>query len=401
MTKYDVMETLITPERALTLIQEAVKPLAPAQEKLEAAAGLVTAMDLVAPLSVPAFPQSNMDGYAFAYEAGVTEYEISAEVPAGDERHLVLAKGQAARIFTGAPVPEGADTVVMQEKVAVTGNHLTVLDSSLYTGMNVRAKGTEIRKGALALKQGSTLQPVTIGFLAGLGFDAIPVYPRPKIGLLITGNELQEPGKPLRHGQVYESGSFALRAALEKAGIRELQVLKAGDQLSSITEALTALLNENDLVLVTGGVSVGDYDFTFTAFQACGISPLFHKIRQKPGKPLLMGSKGRQIVMGLPGNPSSVLTCFYEYVLPVISRMMQKDISLKKGIVPLENGLTKPQGLTSFLKASYNGKTVSVVQGQESYKLSGFTASNCLIRIPEGISRLEAGEQVEIHLLPE
>lgn len=394
------METMISVEQTLKFIEANVKPLEPVVKNLEEALGHVVSSDIYSPLDIPAFPQSSMDGYAFAYEEGVTDYTIAGEIPAGFETATTLSKGSAARIFTGAPVPEGADTVVMQEKTIVNTGIVRITDEKLQKGNNVRLVGTEMRKGQLALTKGSILNPLSIGLLAGLGIDKVSVYPKPRVGIIITGNELQKPGKALSHGQVYDSNSYSLRAALQQLDIEVLHLLQTIDNLDKLSSQLNQLLENSDLVLLVGGVSVGDYDFTLPAFEKCGVTPIFHKIKQKPGKPLLFGKKENVIVFGLPGNPASVMTCFYEYLLPAIGKMTSYNISLKRIEAKLEEGYIKPQGLTCFLKAYYNGQSVRIQTGQESYKLSSFSEANCLVVLPEESREVIAGEIVNVHLLP-
>jgi molybdopterin molybdotransferase len=400
LSKYNMMETMITVEEALQLINKQVSPLKPVQIDLKDAVGLKMAEDIFADLSIPAFPQSSMDGYAFAYEEGATTYTIVGEVAAGNHHLLTIEKGTAVRIFTGAAVPSGADTVLMQEKAQVTSGQLVVLDEKLKQGNNVRPIGAEMDKGSVALTKGTLLSPAAIGFLAGIGIDKVIVYPKPKVGILVTGNELQMPGSPLTYGQVYESNSYTLIAALHQMQLNQIKVLYAPDDLEQLTNRLNELLADCDVVLITGGVSVGDYDFTLASIQQCKVHPVFHKIKQKPGKPFLFGKKESKLIFGLPGNPASVLTCFYEYVLPAIGLLMQINCSLKKIEVPIQHDFNKPIGLTQFLKAVYDGKGVSVQTGQESFKLSSYAKANCLAIFPEQCSQVSAGEIITIHLLP-
>jgi molybdopterin molybdotransferase len=400
LSKYNMMETMITVEEALQLINKQVSPLKPVQIDLKDAVGLTMAEDIFADLSIPAFPQSSMDGYAFAYEEGATTYTIVGEVAAGNHHLLTIEKGTAVRIFTGAAVPSGADTVLMQEKAQVTSGQLVVLDEKLKQGNNVRPIGAEMDKGSVALTKGTLLSPAAIGFLAGIGTDKVIVYPKPKVGILVTGNELQMPGTPLTYGQVYESNSYTLIAALHQMQLNQIKVLYAPDDLEQLTNRLNELLADCDVVLITGGVSVGDYDFTLASFQQCKVHPVFHKIKQKPGKPLLFGKKESKLIFGLPGNPASVLTCFYEYVLPAIGLLMQINCSLRKIEVPIQHDFNKPIGLTQFLKAVYDGKGVSVQTGQESFKLSSYAKANCLAIFPEQCSQVSVGEIITIHLLP-
>lgn len=393
------METMISVERAKALLEAHVSPSNPILLPLYEVNGLVLATDIVAPINIPSFPQSNMDGYAFAYDEHQSSYPLSGEIAAGDKENAILAAHHAVRIFTGAAVPIGADTVAMQEKVSVAEGKLNLLDPTIKKGDHVRPVGAEIRFGEIALKKGTLLNPAAIGFIASLGIDQVFVYPAPRVGILVTGNELQKPGNSLHHGEVYESNSFTLVAALQSLGIRDVKILQAEDQLDQISFSLQQLLEEFDFILMTGGVSVGDYDFTLPAFEACGVNAIFHKIKQKPGKPLLFGTKGHKIVFGLPGNPASVLTCFYEYVLPAIGYFSERNRCLKSLWVPLSHEYKKSVGLTHFLKAIYNGETVSLQSGQESFKLSSYAMANCLVVLPEASEAFHVGDLVEIHLL--
>ena len=281
--------------------------------KLEAACGLVLAEDIYAGINIPPFNQSAMDGYAFRFADLSTSKELTiiGEVAAGDNPQPGIPQFHAVRIFTGAAVPPGCDTVVMQEKTEVIENRVQIKDELLEQGRNVRLQGSEISSGEIALAKGTKLTPAAIGFLAGLGVTDVRVHPNPIVHLVITGNELQKPGTTLQHGQVYESNSVMLKAALTQLGIVDIRISYAKDTITDITNALDYALNDADLVLLTGGVSVGNYDFVLPATKACGIKQLFHKVAQRPGKPLYAGMKGEKLIVGLPGNPASVLTCFY------------------------------------------------------------------------------------------
>ena len=395
-----MMETLITVQRALELIRANVHTLTPAHRPLSEATGLVLAEDLYAGLNIPAFPQSGMDGYAFTFSTGTTSYEIEGEVAAGDAIAFTLAPGKASRIFTGAAVPPGADTVLPQEKARIIDGRLEFDEGGIRQGDNVRPTGSEISMGTLALASGAVLHPARIGFLSGMGIAAALVVPSPTVSIIVTGNELQQAGNPLGYGQVYDSNSPMLNACLENMGIRDVHIYFSGDVPDRLNELLQEALERSDLVLMTGGVSVGDYDFTLGAFDACGVTRHFHKIRQKPGKPLLFGTRGHRAVFGLPGNPASVLTCFYEYVLPALSIMTgdRKEMITRKAV--LAHAHKKPAGLTHFLKARVDEDSVSLKGGQESYKLSSYAEANCIAVLPEEATDFEAGQFIEIHIIP-
>ena len=395
---------MITVEEAKKIIQEQVNPLKPIQVMLTDAAGLILATDVYADIDIPAFAQSSMDGYAFSFSGWQTNktLQIAGEMAAGSGETISCSPEQAVRIFTGAAVPEGTDTVVMQEKVTTKNGELYITDDKLKAGGNVRPKGSEIKAGALALPVGTFLSPAAIGFLAGIGITKINAWPKPTISIIVTGKELQQPGKPLQYGQVYESNSATLKAALKQINISEVKICWADDDLEILKQILQAELSESDVVLLTGGISVGDYDFVLDAVTQCGITKSFHRLKQRPGKPLYFGKKVDQLVFGLPGNPSSVLTCFYEYVLPALQQLGNNtNIGLKKLSVPLGKAIDKPTGLTHFLKGYYDGEKVLSLDAQESYRLSSFAKANCLIKIAEETTHCDEGANVEIHLLPD
>jgi len=367
---------------------------------LSEAAGLVTSSEVIAGTDIPGFPQSSMDGYALKYEDRNLPLEISGEMAAGTTAALQITNGQASRIFTGAPLPEGADTVVMQEKITVENQILVIHDENLSLGLNVRPKGSEVKQGAVAMGAGMVLSPAAIGFLAGIGKDKVEVYRPPVVAVILTGNELQDPGKELAFGQVYEANSYQLKAALEKTGVKEIRIFRAEDDPETLQQVLEQTLAASDLVLLNGGVSVGDYDFVTRAAKHCGIEEKFHKIRQKPGKPLFFGTKGEKLVFGLPGNPSSSLTCFYQYVLPAVEQLSGLKNSIQKINATATHNYTKPPGLTHFLKAFYENGSVTPLHAQESYRLHSFAQANCFLVLPEESVGCKKGDTVEIHLLP-
>ncbi len=364
------------------------------------ASGKVLAEDVWATIDIPAFEQSSMDGYAIRFADKNLPLIVTGEMAAGTTQQLIMKKGEAARIFTGAPVPDGADTVVMQEKVQVEKGRLTIEDATLKQGSNVRGKGAEVAAGSLAVQKGTLLSPAAIGFLAGIGVTKVQVYPAPLVTVIVTGNELQSPGTPLLRGQVYESNSFSLRAALHQAGVTEVKIMQAPDDRQALKALLDQALVQSDAVLLTGGVSVGDYDFVVEAAVDCGVEQCFHKVKQRPGKPLYFGKKDDVLVFGLPGNPSSVLSCFYNYVLPAIGKLMGRNLILEQRQASLSTAFIKPKGLTQFLKGHYQPGEAIALGAQESFQLSSFAQANCFIQLEEGKEEYNKGEAVTVLLLP-
>jgi len=362
--------------------------------------GLLTSRAIRATISIPNFAQSSMDGYAFKLEDRESPLEIIGEMAAGASRQLILNKGEATRIFTGAPLPEGADTVVMQERIRLENGKLVIEDSSLSLGSNVRPKGAEVEEGAIAMAADTYLSPAALGFLAGIGCAEVWVYAPPRVAIILTGDELQDPGKPLEFGQVYEANSFQLKAILNQIGIRNIEVLRAEDKSEVLEEVLRKAMDRNDVILLNGGVSVGDYDFVTLVAERSGVEKQFHKIKQKPGKPLFFGTKKDKLIFGLPGNPSSSLTCFYEYVLSALEDSMGLPNRLTERTATLTHDYPKAAGLTHFLKAFYVNGKVSPLNAQESFRLNSFAQANCFIVLPEESNGGLAGDEVLVHLLP-
>ena len=397
-----MLQDLISVKEAKKILSETISPLHPVKLALGEAQGLVVAEDIYATVDIPLYAQSSMDGYAICYD-GWKQYDklqITGIIAAGDTENKRLEHNSAMRIFTGAALPEGADTVIMQEKVKVEGGYIFIDEDNLQKGSNRREAGSEIRAGRLAITKNKILNPAATGFLAGIGISEVMVYPKPKVSIILTGDELQKPGKPLYHGQVYEANSFTLRAALKQMHIEYIDTLYAEDSLEKLTEILKDALTKSDAVILTGGISVGDYDFVLPATINNGIEKLFHRIKQKPAKPFYFGKKENKYVFGLPGNPASVLTAFYEYVYSSLNVMSNYHKSLEILHVPLSLSYKKPKGLTHFLKGIYDGAKVTPLYGQESFRMSSFAAANCLIQIGEETTECNEEELVEIHLLP-
>jgi molybdopterin molybdotransferase len=393
---------MVSVEQAYNIIRENIQPLAAIPIKLEEAAGYVLDTDIFSPVNVPGFLQSSMDGYAFAYTSGYQDspLQISGMLQAGSSELMEVTVGKAVRIFTGAPLPQGADTVVMQEKTILQNHSITITDSNLIPGVNVRQVGADILKDSLTLTKGTLLNPATIGVLASMGLSEVTVINQPSLHIIVTGNELQAIGKPLTSGQVYESNSPMLVAALQQLGIKKISVEKVSDSLDNITTALQNSIAQSDVTLLVGGISVGDYDFVLEATQRNGVEPLFYKVKQKPGKPLYLGKKGKQVVVALPGNPASALSCFYLYVTRVIDALSGTQNAPLIESATIINDYQKPAGFTHFLKGYYNRKQkhVHLLTGQESYKMHSFAQANCFVELGETITEVKKGEIVEIHL---
>lgn len=394
------METFISVNRAKQLLHEHIIQATPSLLSIKDALGLKLADDIFSPRNVPDFMQSSMDGYAIQFDQNIKEYKIVGQIQAGQQSQLSIQHAEAVRIFTGAPLPIGADTIVVQEKVSIQNDSIILEEYSLKKGDHVRAVGSEIPKDAVALEKGMVLNAAAIGVIASLGFEQVNVFASPSVTIIITGDEIKKPGESISEGQVYDASSFSLSSVLKKIGCNKIEIKYVKDHLTELTFVLKDAISSSDLVLVTGGVSVGDYDFTKQAFDACGVKTIFHKIKQKPGKPILFGTYGTKPVFGLPGNPASVLTCFFEYVYPSIGKMMGKDFSMHAEKFQISNDFSKNKGLTHFLKASVENNRVTILTGQESHKISSFARANGFVVLEEEVDKVKTGDEVEVHLIP-
>ena len=320
--------------------------------------------------------------------------KVVGQVQAGDTAIPELNAGEAIRIFTGAPVPDAADTVVIQEHITRIDDKL-ILNTIPARQANVRPIGEQITAGTAVLKKGHSINEASIGFLAGLGFTSVKVYRKPSVSILTTGNELQKPGTPLKPNHIYESNGIMLKNALARLGITEVQILKAQDTLDATKAAVKNALQASDVVLVSGGISVGDYDFVQEALLSNGVNEHFYKVNQKPGKPLWFGTTGDRSVFGLPGNPASSLTAFYIYVLPHLrKRMGSLSPFLNERKAELTEDINNSIGKTLFLKAGVAGTKITPYTGQASSMLNTYALSNALLVISDKETSLKAGDLV-------
>ncbi|MCH2236145.1 MAG: molybdopterin molybdotransferase MoeA [Crocinitomicaceae bacterium] len=390
---------MISVEEALDILKKNVLRSTIEEVDLSQALDLILAEDLTSPINMPPFDNSAMDGYALNMIQASTSFEIIGEIQAGSKGDITLESNQAVRIFTGALVPKTANTVIQQEWAKVEGNQLT-FDREIETNKNIRREGEQIKAGAVAMKKGQLLNPAAIGFLAGLGIEKVNVYSSPKVAVYCTGDELIEAGNTLEPGQIYESNGKMLIASLAKYGFHNTSLHKLPDDFNLTYEALNKGIKENDIVLVSGGISVGDYDYVGKAFQKIGVEEVFYKVKQKPGKPLFAGNTKDTFVFGLPGNPASTLSCFYNFVLPYLNQFKGGAFKgLRKVNLTFDGEYSKKGERAEFLKAIANENSVSLLGHQSSAMLDSFAISNCLIYIDKDIIEVKNGDTVPVFLI--
>lgn len=379
-------------------------PLSAQKIPLQDALNDILAQDVISPISLPFFDQSSMDGYAVRHadiqQRGVS-MPVIGEMRAGCQDLLTLTPNSAIRVFTGAPIPIGTTAVIIQENVNRTGNQIVINEFPIDQHKNIRIVGQQIRANEVAMHSGSRITPGSVGFLLNMNICEVEVHRKPKIGIVVTGDELVRAGDVLERGQVYESNSSMLKAALALEGLADVEVTYVADRLADTIEALEYHASTKDVILSSGGISVGDYDFVGEALQAIGAKTIFYKVKQKPGKPLLFAKRAEKLFFALPGNPFSSLVCFYEYVLPALRKMRgYSDCFLKKIKVPILSDYAFDGTRDEFLKALVTEEGVHVLDGQESFALRSFAVANAFIYLPASQHTVKAGEMVEVHLLP-
>lgn len=364
--------------------------------------GMVLAEDIFSPINQPEFDNSSMDGYALASTDDLEQrkFEVIGEIKAGGSANFNLNPGQAVRIFTGAALPDGADSIVIQEKVEAKEGYI-YLTEPYKKGAFIRTAGSMMKKGELALQKGFVLNPASIGFLASMGIFEVKVYENPKVSILTTGDEIVKPGMDLKPGQIYESNSFSLAASLNQMGIKPKHILSATDQKEDLRNQIGTGLDGSDILILTGGISVGKYDLVYETLKEFGVETIFYKVAQKPGKPFFAGKLNDKFIFALPGNPAAVLVCFYQYVYPVIKSIQGfEKVELPKAYKKLLKTIKSNEDRAQFMRAKVTEEGVMPLEGQDSFMLYSFALANALIYVPNGTEIIKENQMVEVHLLP-
>lgn len=393
-------------EQALDRILAALPVLPPEIVALPEADGRVLAEPLVAASDLPAFDNSAVDGYAVraadlcpASAAAPVRLEVAAKIPAGKDFPASVLGGQCVRLFTGSPLPKGADAIVMQEDTRPDpGSPAHVLvGAAVLPGENVRARGGDIRAGTTLLEPGVRLNPAHVALAAALGRDRLRVGPRPRVALLATGSELVEAGGPLRPGQIHESNRAALAALAQAAGALPKTGPIVPDEPAATRHSLEAAFAECDIVISSGGVSVGEMDFVKSAFEQIGGTLEFWRVSMKPGRPFVFGRRGDRFLFGLPGNPVSGFVTFLSLVRPSLLRWQgasRVGLPVQTGLLaePVRNDARRRHFLRVRVSADGFVRTAGL---QASHALGSMAAANGLLDLPPEAS-FGAGEVVRV-----
>jgi molybdopterin molybdotransferase len=391
---------------ALGKILRRARPLGPEAVPLNEALGRTLASDVLAPESVPPFAKATMDGYAV--QAADTRarrrhdpviLDVIEDRPAGMMSRRAVGPGQAIRIMTGAPLPKGADAVVMVEETRRRGERV-VVRQPVSPGDNTGSAGEDLAKGDLALEKGRIVGPAEVGMLAAIGRASVRVARRPTLAVVATGDEIVEPAARMKAGQIRNANGYALSAQAVRAGAEAFYLGIARDNRASLGSAFKKAADV-DILVLSGGVSVGDYDLVRRALLADGVRPSFWQVRIKPGKPTFFGTRGRQLVFGLPGNPTSAMVTFHLFVRPAIDRMLgRSEIGPKRGKALLGREVVLKPGRTQFLRAVLDAAGPELLADpfpdQRSGVLRSMVRSQALVVIPAETGCVGKGRPVDI-----
>ena len=403
--------SLVTVEQAREAVLADLRPLGAEPVELRAALGRVIAQAATVPADIPPLDNSAMDGYAVrvadAADAGPhapVELELVGESRAGHPAPRPLGHGQAIEISTGAALPDGADGVVRLEDTRRGDGRVLVL-SAPRSGQYVRRAGEDLRAGEVAIDIGTAIGPAELGVLASLGLASIECRRRPSLSLLITGDELTEPGRPLAEGRIHDSNSYSVPALAVLAGAEVSAVERVPDRPEAVREALARSLG-GDVLVVCGGVSVGAHDHVRGVLGELGVRERFWGVALKPGKPTWFGcAQDGGLVFGLPGNPVSAMITFLFLVRPALLALLGVAADRPRTTAVLDEHYPKRPGrahaVRCTLRLTDHGWRVRPTKDQGSHVLSSMLGADCLALIPTEAEDLEAGARVEIELLPE
>ncbi|HEV3204061.1 MAG TPA: gephyrin-like molybdotransferase Glp [Gemmataceae bacterium] len=396
---------MISVTEAQTLVLQYARPLKPEIMPLTPAAlGLVLAENIPSDLSMPPFNQALMDGYAVRsadLPEGAGILTVIEEVTAGKTPHINLEAGQATRIMTGAPIPPGADAVVMVEKTSILeGNRINLEDRSLKPGQNILNKGRQMREGDIVLSSGAILRPQEFGLLATVGRTAVQIHSLPQAAIISTGDELVEAVHRPGPGQIRNGNGPMLMGLIARAGGVSRYLGIARDNLTSLRSLITEGL-QSDLLILSGGVSAGKMDLVPQVLQELGVKPLFHKVTMKPGKPVFFGTQGNTLVFGLPGNPVSVAACFELFVRPAVRKLrglaepgpIMVQATLEDDFLYQSD---RPTYHPAWLEESSRGWQARIAPWFGSADLRALAKANAFIVLPAGEHLHRAGQTYSV-----
>ncbi len=405
-----IYHRLVTPEEALDLVIKHfnIKPLGVEEVHIADATGRVLAENIYAPIDLPPFDRSTMDGYAVrsidlisASELTPVKLRIVGRIECGEKPTVEVSEQTCVEIATGAPVPPGADSVIMVEYTKQVEDSLLVY-RSVYPGENIQFTGTDVSKGDLILRKCTVLTHREIAILAALGIDKVKVFRKPKVAIVGTGTELTEPGKPLSEiGRIYDSNTFMLYSLLRELGCEPIRLGIVPDDEKLLEEAVLRGVNSADIILVTGGTSAGTSDITYRVLEKLG-RVLVHGLQIRPGKPTVIADINGKLVIGLPGYPNSALIVFYLLVKPILNRMLCREDHCLEVEAQLGNRVLGAQGRRAVYPVMLirrSRKVIAYPLPLQQGALTPIVYADGLLFVPENVELIEEGEIVRVKLL--
>ena len=393
----------ISLEQALNILMDHVTHGKTERKTLEDCLGLVLSEDVYALLDMPPFSRSAQDGYALCSKDSIgatgenpVKLKVTGKIYAGDHLDVQVRPGEAVRIMTGAMVPAGADCVLRQEDTD-EGEDVVQIYKEVEPGCSICFKGEEYKKGHILLHAGTKIDAAALAVASGNGIMELPVYRRVKAAVVSSGSEVVEPGTPLTPGKIYNTNTVYMKARLHQLGAQVMMSRTVGDELEIMEEALKEAANQAELVITTGGVSVGQKDLTEEALLSIGAKILFHGIAIKPGMPTLAAEKDGVLFIGLSGNPFSAAIPFEMLTRMVLSeKMSDPSLKLHRETLTAVTGFSKDSRKRRFLRGKAEGKEVWLPDQQANGQMRSMVGCNCLIEIPAGSGPVKAGDKVEV-----
>ncbi len=396
-------------EKAKRIISENTEPVKETElVVLEEAEGRVLSENVVSPIDVPDVNKSAIDGFAFrssSLKELPAELKVVGETAAGDTERKQVKEGEAVFVMTGGEIPEGADAAVRVEDVKVEGDKV-IVDFPVKPGNLVNFKGSEIRKGEVLLKRGELLNFLRISLLAYVGVYAVKVFRKPKVGILTTGNEILEPWESFKRGYAYNSNYYFLKSLVERAGGKAVRLGRAEDEPEALLKAIEDGLNHVDILITTGGVSKGKYDFVKEVIHRAGVEVFFKQTNIRPGRPLVFGKRENKLFFGLPGYPAAAAVNALEFLIPAVRKMAGIESYENRYVEAVaEERLKSRPHRVDFIRVKVREENgclkVRSAGNQQTSVFRSFVESDGLAVVPEGKGPVEAGERVKVLLLKE
>ena len=391
----DKYEKMFLPSEAMGIIARYGKPGETEDVPLLKAPGRVLAEDLISGIEMPPFDKSAMDGFAVISGDNSEKFRIVATIPAGKFPRKKISMGECARIMTGAPLPAGAGRVIRVEVTEETDGFMVLTGED--PALNVCTRGEDIRIGDRILEKGRMMDAAAIGAAASLGLPRLNVYRRVRAGLIATGSEIRDPGKRLSPGQIYNSNGYSLSVQLSVAGAEVIGQKIVSDERNDLVNELGRMIGEADLTVITGGVSMGEFDLVPDVLEELGVTIHFNKVAVQPGKPTLFGTKGEKIIFGLPGNPVSAFVIFEIFVKPLLTRMaggFYRPLTVRG---KLAQGFRRKKGERDlYVPVHYDNGTVKLIEYHGSAHFVSLLGANGLLKVDRGVFEIPGGRMVNV-----